>query len=152
MHDKSTMLQWGSSLGCLLRCKILWGKKEKERNCQFYKSNLLFFGFREEANTSWCMVNSSIIHAWTTTLDVIHHSFCRCQGVPGKVESTQKFNHCFLICRTFGPTFIVHCIGWLWNTSWGIWKLLWTFKLCFKGKDIALRRFCDVDWTGDAHD
>ena len=26
------------------------------------------------------------------------------------------------------------------------------FKLCFKGKDIALRGFCNVDWLRDAND
>ena len=26
------------------------------------------------------------------------------------------------------------------------------FKLCLGGKDIALRGFCDADWTGNAND
>jgi hypothetical protein len=26
------------------------------------------------------------------------------------------------------------------------------FKLCLRGKNIALRGFCDADWAGDAND
>ena len=46
----------------------------------------------------------------------------------------------------------VHCIGWLWNASWDIWRALWHFKLCLGSKDITLRGFCNVDWVGNAND